>query len=161
MNSTVKLAARRTAVTLGVVGSLGLGAATISAASQWTAAAAPPSAPAVSAESLAAQLANEEARGTDLKARLEAALAQTAQLQAALDAANAQIGTDSATAKALQAQIAAAQKKLAALNKKAAAAALAARQVTVVRTTAPRPTPHATTGASGAISGGDHESGDD
>jgi peptidoglycan hydrolase CwlO-like protein len=160
MNNTVKLAARRTAVTIGVVGSLGLGAATINAASQWTAAAAQPTSAPVSAETLATQLADEEARGTDLQARLEAALAQTAQLQAALDAANAQIGTDGKTARALQAQIAAAQKKLAELNRQAAAA-VSPRSVTVVRAAAPKPTPHATTGASGAAGGGDHESGDD
>ena len=41
MNSTIKVVARRAAVTVGVVGSLGLGAATIEAAAQWTAAAVP------------------------------------------------------------------------------------------------------------------------
>ena len=38
MNSTVKVVARRAAVTFGVVGSLGLGAGAIDAAAQWPAA---------------------------------------------------------------------------------------------------------------------------
>src|SRR5664280_2987203 len=101
MNSTVKVVARRAAVTLGVVGSLGLGAGAIDAAAQWTASAAPPQAPPVSAESLAAQLASEQARGTDLEARLQAAIAETNQLQSALDAANSRIAADDGTAKAL------------------------------------------------------------
>jgi chromosome segregation ATPase len=123
--------------------------------------------PPVSAESLASQLTNEQARGTDLQSRLQAAITQASQVQAALDAANARIATDGSTAKALRTQIAAAEKKLAALNKQAAAAALtvaAARRTVVERqtvaTTAARPTTtHATTGASGAPASG--EGGDD
>ena len=143
MNSTVRVVARRAAVTVGVVGSLGLGAATIDAAAQWTAAAAPMQAPPVSAESLASQLANEQARGTDLQSRLEAAITQASQVQAALDAANARIATDGGTAKALRTQIAAAEKKLAALNKQAAATtaalkAAAARQAVMARPAALR-----------------------
>ena len=155
MNSTVKVVARRAAVTVGVLGSLGLGAATIDAAAQWTAAAAPMPAPPVSAASLASQLANEQARGSDLQSRLRAAIAQASQVQAALDAANARIVADGSTAQALRTQIAAAQKKLAALNAQAAAAAAslkAAAQRTVV-TSAARPTTHAITGASGATTG--------
>ena len=125
--------------------------------------------PPVSAESLASQLTNEQARGTDLQSRLQAAITQASQVQAALDAANARIATDGSTAKALRTQIAAAEKKLAALNKQAAAAAAAltvaaARRTVVARqtvaTTAARPTTtHATTGASGAPASG--EGGDD
>jgi chromosome segregation ATPase len=164
MNSTIEVVARRAAVTVGVVGSLGLGAATIDAAAQWTAAAAPMQAPAVSAESLASQLANEQARGTDLQSRLQAATTQAAEVQAALDAANARIPTDDGTAKALRAQITAAEKKLVALNKQAATAAAAmksaaarqaaaARQTAVISTARPTAT-HATMGASGAPASG-------
>jgi hypothetical protein len=132
MNSTVKVVARRAAVTVGVVGSLGLGAAAIDAAAQWTASAAPLQAPPVSAESLAAQLANEQARGTDLETRLQAAISQTSQLQAALDAAKGRIAADDGTARTLRAQVADSQRRLAALNKQAAAAG-AALQVDVAR----------------------------
>ncbi len=160
MNPVVKTVARRTAVTMGVVGSLGLGAASIGAAAQWTAASAPMSVPPVTAESLAAQLANEQARGSDLQSRLEATLAQAAQLQTALDTANARIGTDSKTAKALQAQIVAAQKKLGSLNRQAGSRAAAVRVVTVrrvvVTTATSKPKPTATTGASGTPEPGDN-----
>jgi len=158
MNSTVRVVARRAAVTVGVVGSLGLGAATIDAAAHWTAAAAPMQAPSVSAESLASQLASEQVRGTDLESRLQAAISQTSQLQTALDTANARITTDGSTATALRAQIAAAETKLAALNKQAAAAAAALKAATIrhtVVTTTVRPTTtNATTGASGAPASG-------
>jgi len=122
MNGTVKVVARRAAVTAGVLGSLGLGATAIDAAAQWTAAAAPMQAPPVSPESLASQLADEQARGTDLQSRLQAAITQAAQVQAALDAAMARIATDGGTARALRAQVIAAQMKLAALDRQAAAA---------------------------------------
>jgi len=158
MNSTIKVVARRAAVTVGVVGSLGLGAATIGAAAQWTAAAAPMQAPPVSAESLALQLANEQARGTDLQSRLQAAITQASQVQAALDAANARIATDGGTAKALRAQTVGAEKKLAALNKQVAAAAAALKTAATrhasVTSTARPTTTHATTGASGAAASG-------
>jgi len=165
MNSTIKVVARRAAVTVGVVGSLGLGAATIEAAAQWTAAAAPMQAPAVSAESLASQLATEQARGTDLQSRLQAANTQATQVQAALDAANARIATICArsafavpSSVAMRAQIVAAEKKLAALNKQAAAAAASVKTATsrqtVVTSTARPTTTHATTGASGAPASG-------
>ena len=180
MNSTAKVVARRAAVTVGVLGSLGLGAATIDAAAQWTAAAAPMQAPPVSAASLASQLATEQARGTDLQSRLQAAITQASQVQAALDAANARIAADGGTAKALRAQITAAEMRLAALNGQAAAAAASLRAVVDVKpvvngkpaasaktaaapsAVAPgtaQPKTNATTGASGAPASG--EVGDD
>jgi peptidoglycan hydrolase CwlO-like protein len=158
MNGTLRTASRRAAVAAGVAGSIGLGAAPIVAAGQWTAASAPLAPPAVTSETLASQLAAEQARGAELQARLEAQASQVSGLQAALDAANAQVKVDDATAADLRARIAAAQAKLAALNKQiAAAAAAAANQpqvthrtvVTVQGTAKPAPT-HATTGASGA-----------
>ena len=161
MNASIRVAARRTAVTVGVVGSLGLGAAAISAAAQWTAAAAPAAAPPVNPASLAGQLATEEARGSDLQSRLDAALAQAAELQRRSTRRTHGSGR-TAHREGPQAQIVAAQKKLAVLNKQAAAAAaaLAARKVTVVRNTAPQtaapgPRPMTTTGASGAAGGGE------
>ncbi len=148
MKIDLRLILRRTAVTMAVVGSLVLGAATIRAASQWTATEAPLAAPPVTVESLASQLATERGRTSDLATRLAAMAGQTVELQAALDAANAQVEQDTATAKGLTDRIAAAKKKLAALNRQIAATArqaAAARTVVVTRVVAraaptPRPT---------------------
>ncbi|MFH1474520.1 MAG: hypothetical protein ABIG85_01530 [Chloroflexota bacterium] len=142
MKNAARLLLRRTAVIVAVVGSLVLGAATIRAASQWTAADTPLAAPPVTVESLSAQLAAERGRTSDLTARLEAMAGQTVELQAALDAANTQIQEDTATATALTARIAAAQKKLAALNRQIAATArqaAAAPAVVVRRVVTPAP----------------------
>jgi len=150
MKINARLILRRTAVTVAVVGSLVLGAATIRAASQWTASEAPLAAPPVTVESLTAQLAAERERTSGLSSQLETMAGNTVELQAALDAANAQIQVDTATAKDLTNRIAAAKKKLAALNAKIAASArqaAAARTVVVRRVVttgpaapAPRPT---------------------
>ncbi|HYN47296.1 MAG TPA: hypothetical protein VER83_00430 [Candidatus Nanopelagicales bacterium] len=140
MKINARLLLRRTAVTVAVVGSLVLGAATIRAAGQWTANEAPLAAPPVTVESLAAQLAAERGRSSDLVTRLEAVAGQTVELQAALDVANARIQADTATAKDLSDRIAAAKKKLAALNRQIAATAreaAAARTVVVRRIVTP------------------------
>jgi len=140
MKINVRLILRRTAVTMAVVGSLVLGAATIRAAGQWTATEAPLAAPPVTVESLTAQLATERGRSSDLATRLQAMDGQTAELQAALGTANAQIQADTATAKDLTDRIAAAKKKLAALNRQIAATArqaAAARTVVVRRVATP------------------------
>ncbi len=142
MKISARLLLRRAAVTVAVVGSLLLGAATIRAAGEWTASEAPLAAPPVTVESLSAQLAAERERTSGLASRLQAMSGQTAELQTALEAANAQLAKDGATAKALRDRIAAARKKLAALNRQLAATA---RQATVARTVvvrqaAPKPT---------------------
>ena len=149
MKINVRLILRRTAVIMAVVGSLVLGAATIRAASQWTATEAPLAAPPVTVESLTAQLAAERGRASGLAVRLEAMAGNTVELQAALGAANAQILEDTATAKDLTDRIAAAKKKLAALNRKiaatarqaAAAQAVVVRQVVTRAAPAPQPAP--------------------
>jgi len=149
MKINVRLILRRTAVIMAVVGSLVLGAATIRAASQWTATEAPLVAPPVTVESLTAQLAAERGRASGLAVRLEAMAGNTVELQAALGAANAQILEDTATAKDLTDRIAAAKKKLAALNRKiaatarqaAAAQAVVVRQVVTRAAPAPQPAP--------------------
>jgi len=151
MRMNARLILRRTAVTMAVVGSLVLGAATIRAASQWTATEAPLAAPPVTVESLAAQLAAERGRTSGLAVRLDEMAGTTVELQAALDAANAQIQADTATAADLTDRIAAAKKKLAALNRKiaatarkaAAAQAVVVRQVVTRAAPAPRPAPQA------------------
>ena len=151
MRMNARLILRRAAVTMAVVGSLVLGAATIRAASQWTATEAPLAAPPVTVESLAAQLAAERGRTSDLAVRLDAMAVNTVELQAALDTANAQIQADTATAADLTDRIAAAKKKLAALNRKiaatarkaAAAQAVVVRQVVTRAAPAPRPAPQA------------------
>ena len=151
MRMNARLILRRAAVTMAVVGSLVLGAATIRAASQWTATEAPLAAPPVTVESLAAQLAAERGRTSGLAVRLDEMAGTTVELQAALDAANAQIQADTATAADLTDRIAAAKKKLAALNRKiaatarkaAAAQAVVVRQVVTRAAPAPRPAPQA------------------
>jgi len=143
MRIDLRLLLRRAVVTVAVVGSLFLGAATIRAASQWTASEAPLAAPPVTVESLSAQLAAERGRSSDIAARLQAVSGQTAELESALGTANTQLGTDTATAKGLQDRIAAAKKKLAALNRQIAAtarqAAAARRTVTVRRVVVRKP----------------------
>jgi chromosome segregation ATPase len=135
-------------VTTAVVGSLLLGAATIRAAGEWTAASAPLAAPPVTVESLTAQLEEERARGAALAAQLGAVAGQTSELQAALGTAGERVNEDAKTATQLEDRIAAAKKRLAALNKSiaaarraAAAAAASARTVVVVRKVQPAATP--------------------
>lgn len=148
MKTRLGLILRRAAIVVAVVGSLVLGAATIRAASQWTASEAPLAAPPVTVETVSAQLAAERQRSADLESRLGSMTGQATELQAALDAANAQIQTDTATAGDLQKRIAAAKKKLATLNRQiaaterqAAAARAAARTVVVTRSPARTPAP--------------------
>ncbi|MBP1704438.1 MAG: hypothetical protein H6Q36_177 [Chloroflexi bacterium] len=135
---TIRLFARRTAVTAGVVVSLVLGAATIRAASDWTAASAPLEKP-VSVQELADALAVEQARSVDLAARLQGVGAQTAALDVALGAAAGQVITDKATADDLQKRLKAAQKKLKALNRQLAQAAARLRAAPAAPAAAPRP----------------------
>ena len=135
---TIRLFARRTAVTAGVVVSLVLGAATIRAASDWTAASAPLEKP-VSVQELADALAVEQARSVDLAARLQGVGAQTAALDVALSAAAGQVITDKATADDLQKRLKAAQKKLKALNRQLAQAAARLRAAPAAPAAAPRP----------------------
>jgi septal ring factor EnvC (AmiA/AmiB activator) len=143
MKINARLLLRRAAVTVAVVGSLVLGAATIRAAGQWTASEAPLAAPPVTVDTLTAQLAAERERTSGLASRLASMAAQTAQLQAGLDAANAQIQKDAATAGDLKDRIAAAKKRLATLDRQIAATARRAAVVQAVAVTRPAPPPSA------------------
>lgn len=142
----IKLAIRRTIVVAAVVLSLALGGVAVRAAAAWTAASAPLEAPPVSADTLGQQLADEQQRSAALEAQLAGLMNQSNDLSDALQAARDRATSDSRTAKSLQAQLAAAQKKLAALEQ---AARRAAAQRAASSAATPRPTAHATSGASG------------
>ncbi|HEX8941465.1 MAG TPA: hypothetical protein VF763_15065 [Candidatus Limnocylindrales bacterium] len=114
------LAVRRTTVIGGVVLSLVVGAATIRAAAAWTASSAPLPAPAVSSETLRAQLDVERARSAALQQQLDDLTSRGTQLGAALDAAKAHLATDAATADQLRGQLAAAQARIAAVSRQLA-----------------------------------------
>ena len=143
---TLRLALRRIAVTAGVAACLVLGAATIRAAAVWTADNAPLDKP-ISVQSLANDLAIEQARSISLAERLDGVSTQAAGLRDAIGAAALQVSTDQKTADDLKARLAAAQKKLKTLNKQIAQAtarlrAAAAAPAPVVRTRpAPAPAP--------------------
>jgi flagellar hook-basal body complex protein FliE len=131
------LVIRRTLVTVGVAGSLVVGAVTVRAAAAWTASAAPLEAPPISASDLAGKLSDEQARSAALELQIVDLTTRTTDLATALDNATQRIGTDSTAAKTLRAQLATAQKKLAAVMK----ALKAASTSTTPRTTAPTPPP--------------------
>ncbi len=107
---------RRVFVLVGVVASLAMGAVTVRGAAAWTAGSAPLAVPPTSADAVAARLADEEARSSDLQRQLDALRGDSAQLVAALDAAQAQIASDGDAAAGLRARLAAAQKRLATLE---------------------------------------------
>jgi septal ring factor EnvC (AmiA/AmiB activator) len=140
---------RRLAVVVGLAGSIVLGATTVGAAATWTASAAPLNAPPQSAESLASQLADEQARAAELQQNLDALNGNGTDLASALDAARAQMAADAKTAASLEARLAKAKARLAALEK-----SLAAKRVVHVTST-PRPT------GTGAPAGGEPEDGSD
>lgn len=119
---TPRLALRRIAVTAGVAACLVAGAATIRAASDWTAASAPLDKP-LSTQQLASELAVEQARLVDLAARLDAVRLQTGAMNAALATAAGQVVADLKTAEALEVRLEAAEKKLKAVNRQIARAA--------------------------------------
>jgi hypothetical protein len=124
---------RRVVVTLGVACSIVAGAASIQLAAMYTAAAAPPSVPPVSIESLRAQLTAEQERSAALQGQLDELIDLTGQLSGAVDTTQSQISTDGLTASQLRARLGAAQAKLATVTTllKQAQARLAALQQTL------------------------------
>ncbi len=112
---------RRSAVTLGVILSIVLGAFTIRAAAAWTASSAPLPPPALSASAIAAQLQAERARSAALQQQLDALIARSGQLDTALSAAQGRIATDATTADQLRTALAAAQARIAAADRQLAA----------------------------------------
>lgn len=131
------LVIRRTLVTVGVAGSLVVGAVTVRAAAAWTASAAPMEAPPISASDLAGKLSDEQARSAALELQIVDLTTRTTDLATALDSATQRIGTDSTAAKTLRAQLAAAQKKLTAVMKALKAASTTPKTTTSNPTTAP------------------------
>lgn len=128
---------RRWLVAGGVVLSLLLGALSIEAAAAWARASAPPAAPAITVESLQAQLEAEHGRSAALLAQLTAIGRQSRRLADGLAAAHERIGTDLAAADAMRAELAAAKKQLADLKRQMAAARAAS--VSASADSAPRP----------------------
>jgi hypothetical protein len=103
---------RRVIVTLGVACSIAAGAASIQLAAMYTAAAAPPSVPPVSIDSLRAQLTAEQERSAALQGQLNELIDLTGQLSGAVDTTQSQISTDGLTASQLRQRLGAAQAKL-------------------------------------------------
>jgi Skp family chaperone for outer membrane proteins len=159
----MKLLLRRAMVVMAVALSLAVGGLAVRAASAWTAAEAPLAAAPVSVNTLAQQLADEQARSATLESHLAALTGQSSDLAIALKAARARAANDAKAARNLQAKLAA-TKRLAA--RQAAAKPGAVRTAAPARTAAPvagvvapartPPPVQSTTGASGAApAGGD------
>ncbi len=132
---------RRSLVAGGVVLSLLLGALSIEAAAAWARASAPPAAPAITVESLEAQLEAEHVRSAVLREQLTAIGRQSRQLADGLAAARERIGTDLAAADAMRAELAAAKKQLADLKRQMAAARAASASANASAGAAPPPAP--------------------
>lgn len=113
---TVPVRLRRPLVVFGVVLSLMLGAATIRAAAQWTAATSPLAAKPPSVESLQAAIVAEQERSAALRTQLDQLTSGSADLTAALEAARARIADDSTEAGRLRSDLATAKARLAALE---------------------------------------------
>jgi hypothetical protein len=135
---------RRWLVAGGVVLSLLLGALSIEAAAAWARASAPPAAPAITVESLQAQLEAEHVRSAVLLEQLTAIGRQSRQLADGLAAARERIGTDLAAADAMRAELAAAKKQLADLKRQMAAARAASVSASTSGGSAPPPAPAGT-----------------
>jgi peptidoglycan hydrolase CwlO-like protein len=129
---------RRLLVIVGVVASFTLAVATVRAAAGWSAANAPLAIAPTSGESVAARIADAEARSADLEAELDTLRANGSGLAAALDAAGSQIAADADAAKALRARLATAQRRLATLEASIASARARVAAAPVGRS-APRP----------------------
>ena len=145
---------RRTLTAVLVIAMVIVGSLSIEAAAAWARASQPAAAPAVSVDSLQAQLDAEHARSAGLQGQLERLTTQSATLREGMVAADARIAADLDEATLLRDQLTQAKKQLTTLKRQlAAAAAAAASQRRVSRS---RP---ATTSSS--ASGGEHEEDDD
>ena len=147
---------RRAVVVGGVTASLVLGALTVRAAGEWTAANAPLATAPVSAEALQARLVSEQERSASLSDQLTGLTGQAAELSTALQAAKDRIAADTTHASDLQQQLDAAKDRLAKLDKLVAQAQAALK----ARAAAP-PATSTTVTSTPAATGGEHESGDD
>jgi chromosome segregation ATPase len=118
---------RRGLVTAGVAGSLVLGAVTVRAAAEWTAASAPLTVAPESVDSLKARLAAEHEHSVALQDQIDQMRTDAAGLATALDAAGTRISDDATLAASLKERLAAAQARLKALEQSIARANAAAR----------------------------------
>jgi chromosome segregation ATPase len=134
---------RRGIVTAGVAGSLALGAVTVRAAAEWTAASAPLTVAPESVASLQARLAAEHERTLALQAQLEQLRTDAAGLSTALSAADGRIADDATLAASLKQRLAAAQTRLKALERSIARADAAARARAARAAVAPAAAPTA------------------
>ena len=123
---TMALVLRRGFVIVGVAAALMLGAASIRAAAEWTAASAPLAVAPASLTSIEAALQTERDRSAALEGQLRSLESASGDLGTALKAAQDQIDTGATTAATLQASLKAAQSKLASLQAALAKAAAAA-----------------------------------
>ena len=115
MTTTARL--RRSAVLLGVVFALFVGAVTIRAAADWTASSATLNDTPPSIERLRSALEAEQARAASIRAQFDQLAAGSADLRAALQAARDRIAEDARQAEALQASLADAQARLKSLSR--------------------------------------------
>jgi hypothetical protein len=146
---TVHRRVRRTFVVSGVIASLLAGVISIRVAADMTAAAAPPPAPPVSLDSLKTALAEEQARGATLQARLDDLMAVTDQLTAALTSTEGEVKVDGLSAKELRARLKAADAKLKTVNR----LLKEAQQRLLALGAAPIKTPRPATGSNGGGGG--------
>jgi peptidoglycan hydrolase CwlO-like protein len=133
---TLALFMRRTIVVAGVVAALLVGAVSIRAAGEWTAASAPLAVPPASLTSIDAALQAEQDRSANLEAQLKSLESASSDLAAALQAAQEKITSDAATAATLRQNLASAQAKLKSLQ---TALSKASRAASVQTTTQPAP----------------------
>jgi peptidoglycan hydrolase CwlO-like protein len=121
-----RLLARRLVTATGVALAVVVGFGAIRVAAAWTAASAPLVVSPITAATLQARLADEQARSAMLRDQLATLTSQTQDLAAALERAQERIASDTGNAKDLATQLKAAKRRLAVLE---AAIAQARRSV--------------------------------
>ena len=144
--TSLPLAFRRLAIIAGVVAVMALGVASIRAAGNWTAAAAPLSVAPVSVDTLQSKLDTESARSEALSADLAALEKQIEELTGAVGAAQGQLDADGTTATDLQAKLTASQERLTKLQALIAKAERQLRAAAAARAPAAAPAAPASTG---------------
>ena len=131
----MKVLVRRTTTVTAVILAIVIGALSIEAAAAAVRASAPPVGPAVTVQSIEAQLEQERTRSQALRGQLRQLTDQSTTLAASLLVANDQVVTDAATATALRADLARAKRQLAKLQRQMAASAAAAAKQARAATT--------------------------
>ena len=149
----MKVLVRRSTTANAVILAIVIGALSIEAAAAAVRASAPPVGPAVTVQSIEAQLEQERTRSQALRGQLRQLTDQSTTLAASLVVANDQVVTDTATATTLRADLARAKRQLAKLQRQMAASAAAAARQSRTTTTSPS--------SGGQREGGEHEADDD